>query len=51
MFFGLTGRMPSGKYCFRAPQWGGFKTQRAMYTFMYHIGNPLLNFFIGYERM
>lgn len=51
LFFGINGQSHSGKYYFKVPNWGNLRVQKMMYTFMFYVGNPVLNFFIGYKRI
>ena len=48
LFFGINGQQHDGSYCFKVPKWGN---QKKMHQFMSLVGNPLLNFVIGYEKM
>lgn len=47
LFLGVNGQLPSGKYSYTVPNWGGLKTQKLMHKFMFYIGNPMLNFLLG----
>lgn len=50
-FFGVNGQLPDGRWCYTVPDWGGHKTKLLMYKFMFHVGDPLLNVIIGYEKL
>ena len=47
IFMGVNGQHHDGTYCYTVPKWGGFKTQRMMFTFMHFVGNPIMNFVLG----
>jgi hypothetical protein len=47
----VNGRHHDGRWTFGVPNWGGIKTKKMMFKFMYHVGNPLLNSIIGYKKI
>lgn len=51
LFLGVNGQHHDGRYTFSVPKWGKISLQKKMYSFMYYIGNPLLNFVIGFKRI
>lgn len=45
LFIGIHGdsALNPNYYYFNIPKWGGLKTQKILYKFMFYVGNPLLN--------
>ena len=48
---GVHGERHDGSWCFgHLPKWVPFKIARGFYSFMFYVGDPILNFIIGYKK-
>lgn len=51
LMIGIRGKMQSGKYCFGSADKLPKVLHRPFYKFMFYVGDPVLNFLIGYKKI